>query len=296
MRDTLEPSWEYFREALSEAERSFIISEASREEESIDPDLLEEFLFYRDPDSDESELDRAGKDLLYSVAQKSQDRQKDSMAERIMSRNLPGIKSDLVKISGGLMKDTYRGKNEDIIVQIPRSVDSDADTLKTVEQVLTWTHNNRKLKENNIPVATDFEMIISEKNNFPVPATIGEFRRGLVEFSEVTDAEKEMYGDSHGQTNEFLEKNFRKYGIKIADLLLEGEVAYNEPVEDIVNPPFTGIGYHRPTGEIMTYDMGEIGESTFEIIAESDIDSYDEFMERHGIAEDAERLLEDYNH
>jgi len=73
-------------------------------------------------------------------------------------------------------------------------------------------------------------------------------------------------------------------------------VAYNEPVEGLVNPPFTGIGYHRPTGEIMTYDMGEIGESTFENIAESDLDSYEEFMEIHGISEDAERLLEEYNH
>ena len=297
MDESLEPEWQYFRDVLDEEEKENLISEASIAQERevryakhlIEPELLREFLYIRDPDGSDEEWEkqRGARSLMEQYGRAMEAAGGDDLSRKIRRRELPGIDDELVQIADGTMKDTYRGLEEDTIVQIPspQLMDTPKDA---VEQALTWANNQEVLAENNVPVATDYDIVISEHRGHLTPATVGDFRPGLIEYRDVTDEMKENFRDRHGAQ---LEELFRKRGIRLANLLMEGEVIYNEQPRDIVNAPFNGLGYDTGTEDVVVYDMGEASESTFELIPHMDVDSYDEFMDKHGIRSQAENIL-----
>ena len=154
---------------------------------------------------------------------------------------------------------------------------------------MIWKNTNETLQENDIPVATDYDLIMTEHGGHLIAAIIGEFNEDLIEYRDLTDKHREMFNDR--QTSEdALESLFRKRGIQLANLIFNDEVAYNEQPEEIVNPAYKGLGYDREINHVVVYDMGEAGASFN--LQHTEIDSYDEFVETHGIREQALKILE----
>lgn len=298
MDESLEPEWSYFRDLLDAEDKEKIISEAAAAKEAgvrhakhpVEPELFREFLFERDPDDskDEWQMQRAARTLMEEYGQVMEAIDQDDMALKLRRRELIGVQDDLVQVINGAMKDTYRGLESDTIVQIP-SPGLFGMAQAAVEQALIWRNTNEKLQDNGVPVATDYEVVLSQHREHLTPALIGEFNAGLVEYENITDEHHEMFNDIHG--DEALEGLFRKRGVQLANLLFEGEVAYDERPEDIVNPPHTGLGYDTEIEDVVVYDMGEASREAFGV-QHMETDSYEEFVEKHGIREQAEKILE----
>lgn len=304
MEDALEREWSYFREVLEDGEKAFLIDEASETPEQIkkhlksdvNPEIFRKLLFERDADSSDEEWknQREIRKFLDEYARLTYTNGDEDLSQRLLSRKLPGFDPELRPVTHGSMKDTYRDFDRNYIVHIPSSLDFIDRPQASVEQALTWMHNYRTLQENDIPTATDYDMVISEHRGFIAPAVIGEFRNNLVEYRNVTDETEELLNESH-ESEDVLEKLFRRQGIKVANLLIEGEVAYNEQIKNMVTPPFNGLAYDKDRKKVVAYDMGELGETTFQLLPESETNSYEEFIERHGIDERANNLLRNYD-
>ncbi|WP_414837905.1 hypothetical protein ACK3SF_00675 [Candidatus Nanosalina sp. VS9-1] len=298
MDESLELEWSYFRELLDAQDKETIISEAATAKEAgvryakhpIEPELFREFLFERDPDDSDEEwqMQRAARMLMEEYGQVMDAVGQKDISLKLRRRELDGVQGELVQVVNGAMKDTYRGLETDTLVQIP-SPKLFGSPQAAVEQALIWKNTNKTLQHNDIPVATDYDVMISQHRGRLTPALIGPFNEDLVEYGDVTDEHREMFNERHGE--DALEGLFRKRGVQLANLFFEGEVSYDERPEDIVNPPHTGLGYDTGREDVVVYDMGEASREAFGT-QHMDIDSYEEFVERHGIRERADKILE----
>lgn len=298
MDESLEPEWQYFRDILNADEKEALVSEAETAyspgvryaKHPIEPELFRKFLFERDPDDSNKEWQeqRAGRELMEQYGRLIDAVGGDDISDKLRQRRLSGVEDNLVQVANGAMKDTYRGLEQDTIVQIP-SPKLFSRPQAAVEQALTWMNTNSTLQNKEVPVATDYDMMITEHRGHLTPAVVGEFNTGLVEYEDVTDEHREMFNDRHGE--DALEGLFRKRGVQLANLLFDGEIAYDERPEDIVNPPYTGLGYDTERSDVVVYDMGEADEESFGV-QHMETDSYEEFVEEHGIRSRAEKILD----
>lgn len=125
----MEPEWGYFRALLDPEDKEMLVSEAAIAEDAglryanktVDPELLREFLFERDPDNskEERQQQRAARTLIEEYSKLMEALDRDKIALKLRRRELDGIEDDLVQVVDGAMKDTYRGLETDTLLQAP---------------------------------------------------------------------------------------------------------------------------------------------------------------------------------